>query len=446
MQRPGLQIVVTLSTLLPGCTATAVRHDSIPSPSGLQVRKPLFIHGVMAFETYPFHRGVVDDALSRVRAESARTRPDYLAPSARPTEEDTLAYSQVSAENPESYPRVQASLPPHYLLRCQGVLSESRVGAVGAIHWPTLLLASWIPLHRIGLSLRVDGEVFAVVNGEERSLGLVGYRGAASQSVSYWRIRSHFEQDIALQARQLMGSSYNALYAQALERIAVLEKADSVLVRFTPSSSSVRERISILIEGASSRPTMSLEELAAPVVIVESISSRGSGLLISSDGIIATNAHILDGSATATIRLRTGRVLPARILVRDGKRDLALLKVDALDLPPAHLGSDVVLGEEVLAIGAPGGFEASITKGIVSGIRNIDGTSCIQTDAALSPGNSGGPLVSIRTGKVIGINTRKFGGDLYEGLSFAVSVEELERAFGSVIEFLHPAPESRPPG
>jgi S1-C subfamily serine protease len=137
----------------------------------------------------------------------------------------------------------------------------------------------------------------------------------------------------------------------------------------------------------------------------------GSGVIIEKDGQILTNAHVVDGAASLTVTLDSGNRVNARILGLDPVLDLALIRVDsAAPLPVARLGdsSGVRVGEEVVAIGNPLGFDQTMTRGIVSALnRLLPGISdepMIQTDAPINPGNSGGPLVD-RCANVVGINT-----------------------------------------
>lgn len=141
------------------------------------------------------------------------------------------------------------------------------------------------------------------------------------------------------------------------------------------------------------------------------VRGTGSGVLVRADGVIVTNNHVVEGAQRITVHLRDGRSLRARVLGTDPSTDLAVIKVDAQNLPTARWGdsSAARAGEWVLAIGAPFGLEASVTHGVVSamGRGNLGENSIedyLQTDASINPGNSGGPLVNLR-GEVLGINT-----------------------------------------
>jgi serine protease Do len=156
---------------------------------------------------------------------------------------------------------------------------------------------------------------------------------------------------------------------------------------------------------------------------------QGSGFIISSDGLILTNAHVVRDADEVTVKLTDRREFRAKVLGADPKTDVAVLKVEANNLPTAPLGKadSIAVGEWVLAIGSPFGFDNSATAGIVSAKRrSLPGDAFvpfIQTDVAVNPGNSGGPLFNAR-GDVIGINSQIYsatGG--YEGISFAIPID-----------------------
>ncbi len=157
--------------------------------------------------------------------------------------------------------------------------------------------------------------------------------------------------------------------------------------------------------------------------------SRGSGFIISDDGYLLTNAHVVSDADTITVRLTDKREFKAKVVGTDKRTDLALLKIEASGLPKIVKGNPNLLkvGEWVLAIGSPFGFDSSVTVGIVSAKgRSLPQESYvpfIQTDAAINPGNSGGPLFNMK-GEVIGINSQIYtrtGG--FMGLSFAIPID-----------------------
>ena len=156
---------------------------------------------------------------------------------------------------------------------------------------------------------------------------------------------------------------------------------------------------------------------------------QGSGFIVSPDGLILTNAHVVRGAKTVTVKLTDRREFTAKVLGQDPKTDVAVIKIDARNLPTVQLGSSRALrqGEWVLAIGSPFGFENTVTAGVVSAKgRSLPDDSAvpfIQTDVAVNPGNSGGPLFNAR-GEVVGINSQIYsrsGG--YQGVSFAIPIE-----------------------
>ncbi|MFK5969267.1 MAG: Do family serine endopeptidase [Candidatus Marithrix sp.] len=160
--------------------------------------------------------------------------------------------------------------------------------------------------------------------------------------------------------------------------------------------------------------------------------SLGSGFIISDDGYIITNNHVIDDAGEIIVRLNDRRELVAEVVGADKRSDIALLKIDANDLPVVKLGTSETLrvGEWVLAIGSPFGFEHSVTAGIVSAKgRSLPSDTYvpfIQTDVAINPGNSGGPLFNL-DGEVIGVNSQIYsrtGG--FMGLSFAIPVDVMK--------------------
>ena len=157
----------------------------------------------------------------------------------------------------------------------------------------------------------------------------------------------------------------------------------------------------------------------------------GSGFIIESNGLILTNAHVVEGATTIYVTLTDKREFKAKLLGMDKRTDVAVVKIDARDLPKLPLGdsSRVRVGEWVLAIGSPFGLENTVTAGIVSAKSRDTGDYLpfIQTDVAVNPGNSGGPLLNT-AGQVIGINSQIFsrsGG--YMGISFAIPIDEAMR-------------------
>ena len=155
----------------------------------------------------------------------------------------------------------------------------------------------------------------------------------------------------------------------------------------------------------------------------------GSGFIISPDGLILTNAHVVDGAQEVTVKLTDRREYKAKVLGIDKQSDIALIRIPAKDLPTVQIGNSSLLkvGEPVLAIGSPYGFDNTATAGIVSAksrsLPDDNYVPFIQTDVAVNPGNSGGPLFNLK-GQVVGINSQIYtqtGG--YQGLSFAIPID-----------------------
>lgn len=160
--------------------------------------------------------------------------------------------------------------------------------------------------------------------------------------------------------------------------------------------------------------------------------SEGSGIIATSDGYIITNAHVVDGADSLKVITSDGKTYEAELIGSDSMTDLAVIKVDAEGLTAAEFGSssDLVVADPVIAIGNPGGLQSSVTVGYVSALNRPVTSSdtgytmnCIQTDAAINPGNSGGALVNMY-GQVIGINSSKIVATGYEGLGFAIPIDD----------------------
>ena len=163
------------------------------------------------------------------------------------------------------------------------------------------------------------------------------------------------------------------------------------------------------------------------------VRGQGSGFIVSPDGVILTNAHVVDGAQEVTVKLTDRREFKAKVLGADPQTDVAVIRIDAKNLPVVRIGDPAIskVGEPVLAIGSPYGFESSATAGIISAkSRALPADTYvpfIQTDVAVNPGNSGGPLFN-QKGEVIGINSQIYsqtGG--YQGLSFAIPIDVATR-------------------
>jgi len=188
-----------------------------------------------------------------------------------------------------------------------------------------------------------------------------------------------------------------------------------------------------------------------PPDVERTVQGLGSGFVISPDGLVITNQHVVEGAEQIVVTFRDGTEHPARLLGEDPLTDIAVLRIDARDVPVAPLGTsrDLVIGEWVVAVGNPFGYllgntEPTVTAGVVSGVgRNLipSGTQSgiyvdmIQTDAAINPGNSGGPLATA-SGEVVGVNSSilsQSGGS--EGIGFAIPIERALRVARELTEF-----------
>ena len=186
------------------------------------------------------------------------------------------------------------------------------------------------------------------------------------------------------------------------------------------------------------------------VVVVYTPDGWGSGFFISPKGVVVTNAHVVRGHASVSIVMSTGKTLDSGDLYVDANRDLALIKIPDGDYPFLRISHNLpAVGADVLAIGSPGIGSAimtdTVTKGIVSGVRNFDDGIWIQTDAAINHGNSGGPLLD-KKGEVIGVNTLRASPAEYSGMNFSLSSTEITKLafekFGVRLDGAAPALET----
>jgi S1-C subfamily serine protease len=171
-----------------------------------------------------------------------------------------------------------------------------------------------------------------------------------------------------------------------------------------------------------------LSKLVESVVTIQTDISQGTGFIISEDGYLLTNYHVIEGFDDVNIIFSNGFSFIAKVIRVSEDRDLALLKIDGKGFKPLILvNSDSLdLGEDVVAIGTPAdiNYSQTITKGIVSGNRLLEGKKYIQTDVSISPGNSGGPLVNSK-GEVVGVITAKVVGEGIEGIGFAIPTNDV---------------------
>ncbi len=180
---------------------------------------------------------------------------------------------------------------------------------------------------------------------------------------------------------------------------------------------------------------------------VTEMASSGSGFILTEDGYIISNYHVVEGATQLTVMTYLGDEYPAELIGYDAMNDVSLLKIDAKNLPPVTIGSseDLIVGDQVVAIGNPlGELTSSLTVGYISAkdrTINTDGSliNMMQTDAAINPGNSGGPLFNMK-GEVVGITTAKFSGSTssgasIEGIGFAIPIDDVMNMMGDLKEY-----------
>src|SRR6059058_511718 len=170
--------------------------------------------------------------------------------------------------------------------------------------------------------------------------------------------------------------------------------------------------------------------------------SLGSGFVWSSDGIIVTNNHVVEGASSISVTFQDGTTMPAKLIGVDPDSDVAALRVDTKNLTPAPIGtsSDLLIGETVVAVGNPFGLSGTVTTGVVSATgRSVPSkeagrtfTDYIQTDASINPGNSGGPLLNIE-GRVIGINVAIYAAG--QGIGFAIPVDRAKKVISDLLRY-----------
>jgi S1-C subfamily serine protease len=233
------------------------------------------------------------------------------------------------------------------------------------------------------------------------------------------------------------------------------EAAETFLDAYSAAVTAVAERIGPAVVNIALEKDVAIEGRGGRRVTT--VPGGGSGVIIAPDGYILSNSHVVHDAKRLEVTLADGRTLPARIVGDDPATDLAVIQTTIGGLPAAELGDSETLkpGQLVIAIGNPFGFQATVTAGVVSALgrslRSASGRlieNVIQTDAALNPGNSGGPLVDSR-GRVVGINTAIIQGA--QGICFAVPVNTARWVAGLLINegtvrraYLGVSAESRP--
>lgn len=217
----------------------------------------------------------------------------------------------------------------------------------------------------------------------------------------------------------------------------VIALAVGLAIGLAPFSGASRRSGEVIAQAPGTGQDLTAEELATiqvarsitPTVvsIISQGRGSGSGAIIRADGMILTNAHVVGAARTVNVGLADGQRLEGTVLARDAALDVAVVRINATNLPIAPLGDSDALqvGQRAIAIGNPLGLDRTVTTGVVSALNRttprLGGETFIQTDAAISPGNSGGPLVDSR-GRVIGINSAVISGSGVSNLGFAIPI------------------------
>lgn len=243
-----------------------------------------------------------------------------------------------------------------------------------------------------------------------------------------------------------------ALMSTAVAEPAVANHPDSdapgMSVGFTPNYRAIAKHagpavVDVLVDGMQNRPPLDgprdATTPALPFRTPQPFHGQGSGFIIGADGLVLTSAHVIAGARRVTVRMSDRREFRARVLGRDPLTDVAVLRIDARNLPVLRPGpvAQLQVGDPVVAIGGPFGLEQSVSHGIVSAMgRSVPGVTAvphIQTDAPVNPGHSGGPLLDAGA-SVIGMHATIYtlsGG--YQGLSFAVPIDVVMRVMDKIV-------------
>ena len=188
-----------------------------------------------------------------------------------------------------------------------------------------------------------------------------------------------------------------------------------------------------------------VDDVLQSVVSITTNAGQGSGAIITKDGYVVTNFHVISGATASSIRLHTydGNSHETEVAGYDSDADIALLKINGnFDSLPFGDADEAKIGERVIALGNPAGLDFTVTEGIISAFRtSSDGYRYLQVDVPINPGNSGGPLVDVR-GEILGINNFKLKGD-FEGLGFAIIANTVEDITDDLIS-MHRAQQSAP--
>jgi S1-C subfamily serine protease len=243
----------------------------------------------------------------------------------------------------------------------------------------------------------------------------------------------------------------------ALERVMAAAEASKRAQAAAGNASAAAAPTATTAATAAPRALEDVISRAMPAVVrVETASGFGSGFFIAPDTML-TNVHVVAGNATVTVRRLDGKTMTARVESSAPELDIAVIKLTTADPAQATLpmaSSAPRPGQEVIALGTPLGLSNTVTRGIVSAVRQVGGLTLVQTDAAINPGNSGGPLLD-RSGEVIGITTMAMKSSEAQGLGFAVGIEHARALLagkrptdqhGTPISTLNEALSGRTPG
>lgn len=433
---PKIALVATLS--LCGCVHWQYGDPPPRAPESIDLNHPIVSFGSTDLSRLPtwgdgFRQSWASTVISEMESELGR----YSAADSLDVEADSrqLAFTQFTPGDVGSYDRVARSLPPHYLSRFVLQADQHLQG----ISWFSsimtgLTLGAWGFLPGFGVDVSTDcgWNVYGVASTQERHLLRDNSHYKKSVFGNAWWY--FFSRRSALQTayRETVLACLDDIGGETAREISRLEQANSALVEFD----SVAERNkSPRGDTVQARPSGRFAGAIAATVSIDTDEGSGSGFYVSGDGLIVTNYHVVGESKYVTVLDGSHGEIPGRVLARDALRDLAIVKVGIEVGAVLALGARATVGDDVVAIGAPLGLQHTVTKGIVSATRMIDGeVSIVQTDASISPGSSGGPIVHIESGYVIGIATFKISQDSGEGLGFAVSAEEVREAFGAFLD------------
>jgi hypothetical protein len=208
------------------------------------------------------------------------------------------------------------------------------------------------------------------------------------------------------------------------------------LIRVDKIAAALAVAMSLYASVAMSQTNFSaaIEKVEKSVVVIKGDNGLGSGFIISTDGKIATNLHVIQNMVKGGVQLNSGEIFDSfTVLGVDARRDLAVIKIGGFNLPALELGnSDLVkVGEPIAVVGSPRGLTGTVTAGVLSAIRAEDGVKLLQIDAAVNPGNSGGPVVRA-DGVVIGVVVSKLAGS--ENVNFAVPINSLRGLLGNLAQ------------